>query len=247
MVSWWKFWAKDEPIVIVKSIDYPKIDVFSSEVVPIFPKPEDIKVTIKPLDLMKVKYTETPNKSLRKNEVKYIVLHHTGAGSYQGILKWLCNKQARASAHYVISTGGKITQLLNTKKYKAWHAGISEWEGLTDINRYSVGIEICNLGMLQKGEDVNYYYQRGRNLKKYTGKAEPVAGEIVYPDGRVLSGYYVPYPDKQINAVISLCKGLAKKYPNAKIITHYQISPDRKVDPFGLDMDYIRKMVFDNG
>ena len=74
------------------------------------PENEKIRV-IKPLDLMKVKYLETPNKSLRKDEVKYLVLHHTGYGSHKGITNWLTNKQAKVSAHYVVGVNGKITQL----------------------------------------------------------------------------------------------------------------------------------------
>jgi len=204
-----------------------------------------VEKIIKPLDLMKVEYIETPNKSLRKDEIKYIVLHHTGPGTFKGICNWLCNPAAKASAHYVVSNRSKIAQLANTK-YKAWHAGISAWDGLSDINKYSIGIEIQNIGILQKSGE-NYYYEYGRDLKKYHGKRPPVFGMIVYPDGRVLEEYYVPYPEKQIFAVISLCKGLIKKYPQIReenIITHYQISPDRKNDPFSLDVDYIREMVF---
>jgi len=198
--------------------------------------------------LMKVDFKASPNKSKRPNGQlpTYIVLHHTGPGSFEGISKWLCDKDAKASAHYVISNSGKIVQLVDTK-YKAWHAGISEWNDLSDINRYSIGIEICNLGILQKGEDDNYYYEQGRNLKRYSGKVAPIAGEIVYPDGRVLRGYHVPYPEKQKNAIISLCKGLIKKYPQIQkenIISHFQISPGRKNDPFGLDINEIINMVF---
>lgn len=206
---------------------------------------------IPPLDLMKVKYVDSPNKSKRKGEVKYIVLHHTGPGSFSGIVKWLCNPQAKASAHYVVSTGGTINQLVNTGK-EAWHAGVAKFKGKRIDNHCSIGIEICNHGVLEKGDDGNFYYQQGRQLKKYTGKTAPVPAEITYPSGAKLSGYAVPYPDKQVEKVVALCKGLVKKYPQIKpedIITHYDIGhPEgRKNDPFGLDIDLVRKLVFYNG
>ena len=32
------------------------------------------------------------------------------------------------------------------EKYRAWHAGVAEWAGETDINSCSIGIEIQNQG-----------------------------------------------------------------------------------------------------
>ena len=201
---------------------------------------------VKPIDLMKVSFVDTPNKSIKKVDNSYIVLHHTGPGSHSGIVKWLCNRQAKASAHYVLGTSGALTQLVNTKK-KAWHAGVSTWDTLKDINQYSIGIEICNIGVMQKGDDGAYYYEYGRSLKKYTGKVEPVFAKIRYPGGKVLEGYVVPYPEKQITKLIGLCKALIEKYPNIgreHILTHYQISPGRKNDPFGLDMEEVINRIF---
>jgi N-acetylmuramoyl-L-alanine amidase len=198
---------------------------------------------IEPLDLMKVNFVGSPNKSARKGAVKYIVLHHTGPGSFNGIVKWLCNKQAKASAHYVLGTAGQLTQLVNTGK-EAWHAGVASWKGKRIDNHCSIGIEICNYGILQKGDGGAFYYEQGRSLKKYTGSAKPVKASITYPSGRVLEGYAVPYPDKQIDKLVGLCKGIIKKYPQIKaedILTHYEIrQPEgRKNDPFGLDVDEV--------
>jgi len=204
---------------------------------------------IAPLDLMKVDYQDSPNKSTRKGDVKYLVLHHTGPGSFNGVVNWLCNPQAKASAHYVLGTTGQLKQLVNTGK-EAWHAGVAKWDGKRIDNHFSIGIEICNIGHMEKGDDGCYYYSQGRQLKKYTGKVEPVAGSITYQSGNKLEGYYVPYPEKQVEKLIALCKAIVKKYPaitKENIITHYDIgSPEgRKNDPFGLDMDMIRDWVFE--
>lgn len=206
---------------------------------------------IQPLDLATVNYVESPNKGPRADgdEVMYIVLHHTGPGAFSGILKWLCDPAAKASAHYLLGTAGELTQMVNTSR-KAWHAGVSKWDGRSDINRFSVGIEICNIGRMEKMDDGFCYYEVGRELKRYTGSVTPVAGSITYPSGRVVDGHYVPYPTVQIEKLVALCKGLVKKYPaitKKNIITHYDIGqPEgRKNDPFGLDVEMIREWVFE--
>lgn len=57
----------------------------------------------------------------------------------------LCDPASKVSSHYVISEGGMIVQLVPEKR-RAWHAGVSSWEGSTDINSRAIGIEIGNPG-----------------------------------------------------------------------------------------------------
>jgi len=204
---------------------------------------------IEPLDLTKVTYKASPNKSARTDgKPTHIVLHHTGPGSFNGIVNWLCNKDAKASAHYVLGTGAQLTQLVNTMK-KAWHAGKAKWEGRTDVNNFTIGIEICNIGVMEKRDDGHFYYEQGRKIVKYTGKVTPVQAQIVYPSGKVLTGYVVPYPQKQQDKLVALCKALVKKYPEItrdNIVTHYQVAtPEgRKNDPFGLDVEALKNLIF---
>lgn len=210
---------------------------------------ENMFKKINPLDLMKVTYKESPNKSAREDAIEYIVLHHTGPGSFNGILNWLCNPDAKASAHYLVGANGELTQMVNSTK-KAWHAGVSKWYNKSDLNKYSIGIEICNIGRMEKMDD-GFYYEVGRELKKYTGPVSPVYGTVTYPSGKILEGYYVPYPQVQLEKIVALCKALVLKYPaitKGNIISHYDIGqPEgRKNDPFGLDIDMIRNWVFEN-
>lgn len=260
-MSCWKFWKKSkvvaeetvEPEVYEIKYSYPVIDPFSDEVVPLYIEPEVTKVTTKPLDLMKVKFERSPNQSNRKDKVRGIVLHHTGPGSFNGIVNWLTNPQAQASAHYVSGKNAELKQLVNTTK-SAWHAGVSK--GFLDgkvrenLNHSTIGIEICNVGILQKGEDGKFYYEQGRNLKVWTG-AKPIKASIQYQkSGKHLIGYSVPYPEKQLNKLVALCKALIEKYPEIgpeDFLTHYDIGqPEgRKNDPFGLDVQAILGRIFD--
>ena len=203
------------------------------------------------LDLASVLYKESPNKSNRKDEVRAIVLHHTGPGAFNSIVDWLCNPDAKASAHYVVGLNGELTQTVNTTR-SAWHAGTSKFlidgQIRDNLNNCTIGIEICNAGVLHKGEDGKFYYESGRNMKEWKGEA-PVEGSITYPSGKVLTGYFAPYPEKQIDTVVELCRALVNKYPNIgkeDILTHYNIAtPEgRKNDPFGLDIQNIINKVF---
>ena len=57
----------------------------------------------------------------------------------------LCEKKNKVSSHFLVSKKGEIYYLVDLKK-RAWHAGKSYWNGLTDLNSSSIGIEIDNSG-----------------------------------------------------------------------------------------------------
>jgi N-acetyl-anhydromuramyl-L-alanine amidase AmpD len=63
---------------------------------------------------------ESPNQSSRNGSpIRRIVLHST-EGNYDGAVSWLCNPQARASAHIVVGARGQTTRLVPDAR-KAWH------------------------------------------------------------------------------------------------------------------------------
>lgn len=60
-------------------------------------------------------------------------------------LERLRDPDAKVSAHYLVEEDGRIYRLVDEEK-RAWHAGVSEWRGETNINSASIGIEIVNGG-----------------------------------------------------------------------------------------------------
>jgi N-acetylmuramoyl-L-alanine amidase len=74
-----------------------------------------------------------------------LLLHYTGMRSAAKAVEWLAKRESRVSCHYVIDERGHITQLV-AESQRAWHAGQSFWNGETDINSASIGIEIQNPG-----------------------------------------------------------------------------------------------------
>ena len=74
-----------------------------------------------------------------------LVLHYTGMPTGQAALERLCDPAAKVSAHYMIEEDGTIFRLV-AEEMRAWHAGVSFWQGQTDINGCSIGIELVNPG-----------------------------------------------------------------------------------------------------
>jgi hypothetical protein len=62
------------------------------------------------------------------------IVIHVAEGSYSGTISWFENCAAQASAHYVVSRKGGMTQCVRDEDI-AWHAG--SW----DTNTHSIGIE----------------------------------------------------------------------------------------------------------
>jgi N-acetyl-anhydromuramyl-L-alanine amidase AmpD len=91
---------------------------------------------------------ETKNLSKGTNSKEFIILHHTatGEGSIKGVLRTLT--VGAVSCHYVIDTNGD-TYKIGDDNMILWHAGRSSWGKRTDLNRYSIGIEI--IGPLANG------------------------------------------------------------------------------------------------
>jgi N-acetylmuramoyl-L-alanine amidase len=108
----------------------------------------------------------SPNYDQRTRPIDLVVLHYTGMQSAHIALKRLTDPAplagnypgpwqdtnidpmtvlGRVSAHYVIDEVGNIYRLV-AEAHRAWHAGVSSWEGDNDTNGRSIGIEIANGG-----------------------------------------------------------------------------------------------------
>ena len=77
--------------------------------------------------------------------IDMLVIHYTGMTTAKAALERLCDPDARVSAHYVIEETGAIWRLVPETR-RAFHAGVSCWEGERDLNAVSLGIEIVNPG-----------------------------------------------------------------------------------------------------
>jgi N-acetylmuramoyl-L-alanine amidase len=87
----------------------------------------------------------SPNFNERTLPIDTIVIHYTNKPTVEEALAWLTDPLKKLSAHYLIDEEGRLYQLVSEEK-RAWHAGISYWQGCTDINSCSIGIELANGG-----------------------------------------------------------------------------------------------------
>lgn len=85
----------------------------------------------------------TVNFNLRKPN--YVIIHYTAQDSVPQTLRTFTITRTQVSAHYVIGKDGKVIHMLNDYM-RAWHAGLSKWGNVTDMNSSSIGIELDNKG-----------------------------------------------------------------------------------------------------
>lgn len=77
--------------------------------------------------------------------VDILLIHYTGMQTAEAALERLCDPAAKVSAHYLIEENGRLWQLVDERR-RAWHAGLAEWRGSSDVNGRSIGIELVNPG-----------------------------------------------------------------------------------------------------
>ncbi len=82
------------------------------------------------------------NYNERKTAIEYIVLHYTELKTDKEAIDILCSNKSNVSAHYLVSENGNTVYNLVDNSKRAWHAGLSYWQGQTDLNSLSIGIEI---------------------------------------------------------------------------------------------------------
>ena len=87
----------------------------------------------------------SPNFDPRTSPPDILVLHYTGMKTGEEAIARLRDPEAKVSSHYVVEEDGRIFRLVPEER-RAWHAGKSCWQGETDINSQSIGIEIANAG-----------------------------------------------------------------------------------------------------
>ena len=81
--------------------------------------------------------------------IRFLVMHYTEIDEAQS-LDVLTQEQV--SAHYVVpdhprmKNGEPVVWQLVPETQRAWHAGLSDWQGTTELNAASIGIENVNIG-----------------------------------------------------------------------------------------------------
>ncbi|MFQ5907198.1 MAG: N-acetylmuramoyl-L-alanine amidase [bacterium] len=186
---------------------------------------------------MKTNWIESPNYGDRDSDVDTVVIHYTALPLKETIEKFR-DRDSGASAHYVIDRHGAIIQMVKDED-KAWHAGESEFGGRTDVNDFSIGIELVNWGLLrQKGS--RFYVWKNEWSQPYEGQM-PILSD---------RGYWEPYSQEQYDSLAELLKAILTRHPSIRrerIKGHCDVCLPRarKVDPGdAFDWEMVLEAVF---
>lgn len=171
-------------------------------------------------------------------QLKALIMHYTGGSTLEGAVSHLANPNVSASAHLVIGDDGRIVQMVPFNK-KAWHAGVSRYQNLSGLNKYSIGIEVVNAGPLKAVGD-QFISDFGK----------------VYPANRVLQAVHrnessvtawQTYSEEQLRVVYQLSQLLINHYQLELMLGHEEIAPQRKRDPGpAFPLDHFRAQLFDS-
>ncbi|MGL5627187.1 MAG: N-acetylmuramoyl-L-alanine amidase [Candidatus Rhabdochlamydia sp.] len=184
----------------------------------------------------------SPNYSERRGEgtPKILVMHYTACPTNESI-NTLTSKVAQVSAHYLIPTNGEKVYRLVEEDKRAWHAGVSYWKGVTDVNSYSIGIE-----------NVGWGYTYGPISEEPSDPSSRAAWiENIRKNRHLMEKEVLPlskktwhsFPSEQMNTLALLSKQIIERWSIApeNVVGHSDIS-DRKVDPGPLfDWEFFAK------
>ena len=152
----------------------------------------------------------------------FSIVNHRLVGG--GVIHIVCEKNRRGLGepdmiilHY---TGG--TSAMSSAKFniEAWHAGKSSYGGRSELNHYSIGIELDNLGQLRL---------EGGKFVAECGREVPVK-EVYTEDSGEVPTYWHDYTDVQMRVLNEVCGLLVDAYPIGDIVGHSDVT-SRKVDP----------------
>ena len=85
----------------------------------------------------------TYRSSGHESRVQFLVIHFTSEG-FAPSLRILT--EGPVSSHYLVDVAPPTIYRLVAEDRRAWHAGVSSWQGNTNLNSSSIGIEIVNTG-----------------------------------------------------------------------------------------------------
>ena len=157
----------------------------------------------------------------KKTNIKFLVFHYTGMKTEKSALERLTDNNSKVSCHYFIKKNGSIINMV-PDLYISWHAGISNWKKLKELNKFSIGIEIHNPGHqygyknFNKKQINSVKYLSLKLAKKYKIRREHYLGHSdIAPDRKKDPGEKFPWEflsKYHIGIWHSLNKKILKKY-----------------------------------
>lgn len=154
-----------------------------------------------------------------------VIVHDTaGRLTPRNSAAYLQNNAAQTSVHLVVERDGGAEQQVPFDR-RANHAGRSSYRGRVGCNNFTIGIEIVNPGCMTAGRPgfARAWYGQEFDIEEYG---------IQYVETKEHgSGWWMPYPEEQLQTVEDMLGALLGKYPAIRdIVGHWYVSPGRKFD-----------------
>lgn len=171
-------------------------------------------------DQEKIRFVPSLNHGSQLKAHRFIILHASGGPDLQSALEWSIDPISKISSHILIGREGEVVQLISFDQ-SAWHAGSSEWDGTSNLNEHSIGVELINAGFCQPsgGEWISSFG------KKY------IKDELIFPEENSPGVGWQAFTAIQLQTAAKVCAALQQSYPIEQILGHEQVSPERKWDP----------------
>ena len=155
---------------------------------------------------MRIVQKSSPNQGARPlgTIVDTIVLHADASPTADASVSWIVSPKSQVSYHVLVDREGTVYTFVPIQR-RAWHAGVSSFQGRPNCNDYSIGLAFAN---------------KNDGVEPYT--------DAQYAVGAALCASYM-----RLHRAITL----------DRITTHAIVSPGRKTDPKGFDLDAFRALV----
>ena len=163
------------------------------------------------LDITKILQVRLSDKQYfqEDSEKTQIYLHHTaGGGDAAAVSRYWNSNETRIATAFVIGERGTIVQCFSSRHW-AWHLGIDSEDFIKvgakyqNLNKLSVGIEVCNWGPLKLKDGKYYnYVNRAVDPSMVTTLEQPYKGHI----------HWYKYTDAQIESTRQLVEYLCDTY-----------------------------------
>ena len=158
---------------------------------------------------------------------EFIIMHYTTGTRMESTINHFKDPASQVSTHLLIGRDGRVVQFLPFHRI-AHHSGFSWWEGQSNLNKCSIGIELDNVGLLIRKDNK---WQR-RKIIVPNKEVKRAIHKNMYDTGkRKTYPGWQKFTDVQVAVAFKIVQALVKKYPSIKeILGHDDVNITNRYD-----------------
>ena len=181
------------------------------------------------IEAVKTNYNPRPG----SNQPKYLIMHFTTGTEIRQAVNTFQDPKEGTSIHLIIGRDGRVIQMVPFDR-AAFHAGLSFWENQSNLNNFTIGIELDNAGFLARTRDALHWQRKG----------------VVIPDENTHSARHIKdfkakqwekFPQQQVDAAFVIAKALVEELGLEDILGHDQVNFPNRYDPGPLFEEHLEE------